>query len=128
MPIKVYLRPYRGERIEREFKLKIPAGLPKGEHRILLSDADTVNRMQTMVAMTNRFIDIPETVSLINQERSNNRLYVSLVEARPTFYDDDKTLPEPSRVGPKRHADRPGRFARAGQFSRERSRADGDSV
>jgi len=49
--------------------------------------------MQTMVAMTSRFIDIPETVSLINQERSNNRLYVSLVEGRPTFYDDDKTLP-----------------------------------
>jgi hypothetical protein len=93
VPIKVYLRPYRGERIEREFKLKIPAGLPKGQHRILLSDADTVNRMQNMVAMTSRFIDIPETVSLINQERSNNRLYVSLVEGRPTFYDDDKTLP-----------------------------------
>ncbi len=51
VPVKVFLRPYRGERIEREFKLKIPAGLPKGEHRILLSDADTVNRMQTMAGV-----------------------------------------------------------------------------
>ena len=44
VPVKVYLRPYRGERIEREIIVKIPAGLPKGEHRILLSDADTLNR------------------------------------------------------------------------------------
>jgi hypothetical protein len=93
VPVKVYLRPYRGERIEREFKVKIPAGLPKGEHRILLSDADTLNRMQSFAGMANRFIDLPEMVSLINQERSNNRLYVSLVQSRPTFYDDDKTLP-----------------------------------
>ena len=41
MPVKVFLRPYRGERIEREFNVKIPAGLAKGDHRILLSDADT---------------------------------------------------------------------------------------
>ena len=44
--MKVFLRPYRGERIERDFTLKIPAGMAKGEHRIMLSDADTINRMQ----------------------------------------------------------------------------------
>jgi hypothetical protein len=93
VPVKVYLRPYRGERLEREIKVKIPAGLPKGEHRILLSDADALNRTQTYAALANRYIDLPETVSLINQERSNNRLYVSLVQARPTFYEDDKTMP-----------------------------------
>ena len=30
--------------------VKIPAGTPKGEHRILFSDADTLNRLQTMAA------------------------------------------------------------------------------
>ena len=93
VPVKVYLRPYRGERIEKEFKVKIPAGMPKGDHRILLSDSDTLNRMQSYAASANRFIDLPETISAINQERSNNRLYVSLVQGRPTFYDDDKSLP-----------------------------------
>jgi hypothetical protein len=93
VPVKVYLRPYRGERIEREFTVKIPAGMPKGEHRILLSDADTLNKVQSYAAAANRFIDLPETVSLINQERSNNRLYVSLIEGRPTFFEDDKTMP-----------------------------------
>jgi hypothetical protein len=91
--VKVYLRPFRGERIEREVKVKIPAGMPKGDHRILLSDSDTLNRMQGVAANANRFMDLPETVSLLNQERTNNRLYVSLVQARPTYYEDDKTMP-----------------------------------
>jgi hypothetical protein len=93
VPVKVFLRPYRGARLQRTFKLKIPAGLPRGEHRILLSDADTLNRMQNAAGFMNRFIDLPQVVSLINQERTNDKLYVSLVEARPTVYYDDKTLP-----------------------------------
>jgi hypothetical protein len=93
VPVKVFLRPYRGEPLERDFTIKIPAGLAKGDHRIVLSDADTVNRMQNIAGVMNRFIDLPETVSLINQERTNNKLYVSLVESSPTAYYDDKTMP-----------------------------------
>lgn len=93
IPVKVFLRPYRGERIEKTLTVKIPAGLSKGEHRILFSDAETLNRLQSSAAATNRYLDIPETVSLLNQERQNNRLYVSLVEQRATYYSDDKTLP-----------------------------------
>jgi hypothetical protein len=93
IPVKVFLRPYRGERMERSLNLKIPAGMPKGEHRILFSDADTLNRIQNVAASGDRFMDIRETVSLLNQERTNNRLYVSLIENRATYYSDDKTLP-----------------------------------
>ncbi len=93
VPVRVFLRPYRGERLERDFTLKIPAGLAKGEHRILLSDADTLNRMQSVAGLADRFMDIPQTISLINQERSNNKLYISLVEPRPTVFYEDKTLP-----------------------------------
>jgi hypothetical protein len=93
VPVKVFLRPYRGERIERDFAVKIPVGLPKGEHRIVLSDAETLNRMQNMAGSLNRYIDLRQTVSLINQERSNDKLYISLLEASPTAYYDDKTLP-----------------------------------
>ena len=99
VPVKVLLRPYRGGPIERDFKVKVPFGLAKGEHRILLSDAETVNRMQSAAGVANRYIDLPQTVSLLNQERSNNNLYVSLVEPVPTAYFDDKTLPSvPSSV------------------------------
>lgn len=93
LPIKVFLRPYRGERIERDFNLKIPSGLSKGEHKILLSDADILNRMQSVASASDRFMDIPQEVSLINQERTNNKLYISLIEPRPTVYYEDKSLP-----------------------------------
>jgi hypothetical protein len=99
VPVKVFLRPYRGDVIQREFKIKIPEGIMRGDHRILLSDADTVNRMQNIAGAANHFLNLPETVSLINQERTNNKLYVSLVETSPTAYMDDKTLPSlPSSV------------------------------
>jgi hypothetical protein len=99
LAVKVSVRPYRGEPIQREVIVKIPAGLAKGDHRILLSDADTLNRMQNAAGFMNRFIDVPQAVSLLNQERTNNRLYVSLVKASPTAYYDDKTMPSmPSSV------------------------------
>jgi len=93
IPVKVFLRPYRGERIEQNLTVKIPADLPKGEHRILLSDAVTLNRLQSTAVSSNRYLDLPETVSLLNQERGNNRLYVSVVQRRATYYSEDKTLP-----------------------------------
>ncbi len=94
IPVKVFLRPYRGDKIERSIMVKIPAGMPKGDHRILFTDAQTLDRSQEAASQNTRFIDIPETVSLLNQERNNNRLYVALVQSRPTYYADDKTLPD----------------------------------
>ena len=93
VPVRVFLRPYRGPRLERTFNLRIPADLARGEHRILLSDADTLNRIEGQAGFMNRSIDLPQIVSLLNQERANDKLYVSLAEARPTIYYDDKTLP-----------------------------------
>ena len=91
--VKVFLRPYRGARLEREVPVRIPAGLTKGEHRILLSDADTLNRVQSAAGRANRYIELNQAISLINQERANNRLYVSLLQAASTLYYDDKVLP-----------------------------------
>jgi hypothetical protein len=89
---KVALRPWRGERVLREFKVKVPENITRGDHRLLLSDSDTLNRTQLMAGMSNRTLDLTQTVSLINQERSNDKLYVSLVDPRPTVYADDRAL------------------------------------
>ena len=48
VPVKVYLRPYRGERIEREVQGADSRRAAKGRTPILLSDADTLNRMQNV--------------------------------------------------------------------------------
>jgi hypothetical protein len=89
---KVFLRPYRGERVERAFRVKVPAGLSRGPLRLLVSDADTLNRAKYFGG-ANRMLDLPETVSLLNQELSNHQLYISLLQPATTAYYDDKTLP-----------------------------------
>ncbi|MBV8572278.1 MAG: hypothetical protein JO319_16780 [Acidobacteriaceae bacterium] len=93
VPVRVFLKPYRGERIERTVTVKIPAGLNRGDHEILFSDADTLSHFQNIASSLNRIEDIPQTVAMLNQERSNNRLYVSLIGAQPTVYSDEKVLP-----------------------------------
>ena len=99
IPVKIFLRPYRGDRIERTIVVKIPAGMPKGDQRIQFSDASTLARSQDGATQNNHNMSLPETISLLNQERDNNRLYVSLVESRASYFADDKTLPNlPSSV------------------------------
>ncbi len=93
VPVKVFLRPYRGDRIERTVNVKIPAGLARGQHQILFSDGETLSRFQNIASSLNRIEDIPQTVAMLNEERSNNRLYVSLLESQPTVYSDEKVLP-----------------------------------
>jgi hypothetical protein len=93
VPVKVFLKPYRGDRIERTVKVKIPAGVSRGDHQILFSDADTLSRFQNIASSLNRIEDIPQTVAMLNDVRSNNRLYVSLIESQPTVYSDEKVLP-----------------------------------
>lgn len=90
---KVFLRPYRGALTVRDFSFKAPANLAKGEHRLLISDSDVLNRTQNLASVANRHLNLDQTVSLLNQERANNKLYFSLLESRPTVYSDDKALP-----------------------------------
>ncbi len=96
---KVFLRPYRGGRIERAFRIQVPAGVPRGPLRLMVSDADTLNRAKAFASAGNRLMDLSETVSLINQELQNHQLYLSLLQPSVTAYYDDKTLPNvPSSV------------------------------
>jgi hypothetical protein len=90
--LKVFVQPWRGERITREVTVQIPNSLPKGQYRILLSDADTLNRAPLVASAMNRFLELPEAVNVMNKERSNSRLYVSVSSMKPTVYLDDKSL------------------------------------
>lgn len=90
--LKVFVQPYRGERIAKTLRVKIPGGLSKGEHRIVLADSDTLNRAPFVAGNANRFIELAQTVSLINQERANTQLYAVITSMKPTVFVDDKSL------------------------------------
>ncbi|MFN8686807.1 MAG: hypothetical protein ACK52Z_01345 [Acidobacteriota bacterium] len=90
--LKVFVQPYRGERITRSLKIRIPQNLTRGEHRVVLTDADTLNRAPLVAGSANRFIELQQTVNLINAERLNTQLYAVITSVKPTVYLDDKSL------------------------------------
>ena len=87
------LAPYRGERIVRQIPIKIPTSASKGPLRILVSDGDTLDRMRRGMPMMARKLDLASTIALLNKEHSNNRVYVSLLEADPEAMVADKVMP-----------------------------------
>ena len=89
---KVALRPWRGGRVTQEFRFRVPSSLPRGEHRILVSNAELINRPQAMAGMANRQMGLAQTASLLAQERANDRLYFSLLTSKPTVYVDDQAM------------------------------------
>ncbi len=91
--VETVLRPYRGERIVRQIPVKIPTSTPKGVLRILVSDGDTLDRMRRIPATLGRKLDLASTIALLNKERSNTRVYVSLLEANPEAMVEDKVMP-----------------------------------
>jgi len=91
--IESVLRPYRGERIVRQIPIKVPTSTPKGTLHILVSDGDTLDRMRRAVPALSRKMDLASTIAMLNQEHSNTRLYVSLLEANPQAMVEDKVMP-----------------------------------
>src|SRR6201993_3937195 len=91
--VETVLAPYRGERVVRQILIKIPTSASKGPLRILVSDGDTLDRMRRGMPMAARKLDLASTIALLNKEHSNNRVYVSLLEADPEAMVADKVMP-----------------------------------
>jgi hypothetical protein len=91
--VETVLAPYRGERSVRQIAVKIPTSASKGTLHILVSDGDTLDRVGRGSAAFGRKLDLASTISLLNKEHSNNRVYVSLLEADPEARVADKVMP-----------------------------------
>jgi SpoIVB peptidase S55 len=91
--VETVLAPYRGERVVKQIAIKIPTSASKGPLRILVSDGDTLDRMRRGMPMMARKLDLASTIALLNKEHSNNRVYVSLLEADPEAMVADKVMP-----------------------------------
>src|SRR5215470_2993770 len=91
--IEAVLRPYRGERIVRRIPVRVPTSVPKGTLRILVSDAETLDRSRRGTPAINRRLDLHSTIELLNKEHLNDHLYVSLLEANPQATVEDKVMP-----------------------------------
>ena len=95
LTVKVALRPYRGSPYLREVPVTIPAQASPGVLHILVSDAATLDRIEQYFPFgpTARLADLNQLIRLLNEERTNDRLYVALLQASPTMLVEDKRLP-----------------------------------
>jgi hypothetical protein len=91
--LETVLAPYRGERIVQQIPVKIPTSASKGTLRILVSDGETLDHLSHPNPAFGRQLDLASTISLLNKEHSNNRVYVSLLEADPEARVADKVMP-----------------------------------
>jgi hypothetical protein len=91
--VETVLAPYRGERAVQQIPVKIPTSASKGPLRILVSDGDTLDRLAHGSAAFGSTLDLASTIALLNKEHSNNRVYVSLLEADPEARVGDKVMP-----------------------------------
>jgi hypothetical protein len=91
--IEAMLRPYRGEGVVQHIPVHIPASTSKGPLRILVSDGETLDRFRPGSAQFARKMDLASTISLLNKQHMNNRVYVSLLESDPEATVGDKVMP-----------------------------------
>jgi len=91
--IETVLRRYRGESTVSQIPVRIPTSVPKGPLRILVSDGETLDRVRQGVPSLGRRLDLASTIAWLNKQHSNNRVYVSLLQADPEAMIADKVMP-----------------------------------
>jgi hypothetical protein len=92
--VRVQLRPYRGSPVIRDVPITIPPQAVRGSYmQILASDSNTLNRMSVISGSQARLESLEQMISVLNRERRNNRLYVTLLGSAPTLVVQDKVMP-----------------------------------
>jgi hypothetical protein len=92
--VKVQLRPYRGSPVIRDVQVTIPPQAVRGTTvQVLASDSGTLNRMSVVSGSQGRLQNLEQLISVLNRERRNNRLYVTLLGPAPTMVVQDKVMP-----------------------------------
>ncbi len=96
MTVKVLLRPFRGAPVVREVKVQVPAQAVPGPLRIIVSDADSLDRIEQAFANSpqTRYSGLEAVIAQLNRERRGDRMYVSLRQQGPTLVLDGTPLPD----------------------------------
>jgi hypothetical protein len=93
--VKVQLKPYRGPSFVQEIPVTIPLQAARGNLQLIVSDAETVNRTIASAAATSegQLSGLEELIQLMNRDRSNDRLYATLLQPTATLLVEDKVMP-----------------------------------
>ncbi len=82
MPLKVLLRPHRGDDLIRSVSIAIPANA-SGNLSLLVSDGRRLAQAEQREARLSQPRSMPQLVRALNRERRNDTLYVKLLSSQP---------------------------------------------
>ena len=90
--IDATVRPYHGEPRNVRIPITLPASLPEGPLRVVVSDAATLDRITQSSRGNARPLDISASIAQMNSLHANDRLYVTLLEPSAQAVLDGRTL------------------------------------
>ena len=81
LEVRVYLRPYRGERVVRRMDVTIPKTVSAGPVQVLVGSEQAVTRHDlNAVPQRYRPTDGPRLIELLNNRRTGNRVYLKMFQ------------------------------------------------
>ncbi|MDE2726991.1 MAG: hypothetical protein OXI19_03135 [Gemmatimonadota bacterium] len=81
LEVRVYLRPYRGDRVVRRMDVTIPKTVSAGPVQVLVGSARAVTRHDlNAVPQRYRPTDGPRLIELLNNRRTGNRVYLKMFQ------------------------------------------------
>jgi hypothetical protein len=78
--VEVTVHPYQGEARVVKIPVKLPDDLSLGTIRVLVSDGATVDRLTEPPAAQAKAESLRDTVSTLNRQHANERVYVTLLD------------------------------------------------
>ena len=90
--IEATVRPWRGEVKNIRIPVTLPATLPDGTVRLLVSDGGTLDRLMQPRELGESNLDLSATIAQLNSQHANDRLYVTLLAPDAQAALDGRTL------------------------------------
>ncbi len=91
--VYAFLRPYRGDLIQKTFKLKIPEHVTRGDQLVLaVSDAQTLRSKERRPFPASPG-SLDQLIELLNQDRTNDRVYCLLSQVGAGYFIHDRLFP-----------------------------------
>ncbi len=92
--VEATVRPYHGSAKNLRIPVTLPASLPSGPLRLLVSDGAALDRVTQPPRPGGKPLDLNATIAQMNGLRANDRVYVTLLAPSAQAAIEGRTLPE----------------------------------
>jgi hypothetical protein len=92
--LAVILRPYRGERVTKAIKLKVPETAERGQElRVMVSDAASFEAAEGRPPFTVQATSLDDLIAQLNRQPAPNAIYIRISQSAPGALINQQPLP-----------------------------------